>query len=135
MLVCISYDMTQVITVINHFSTVPCRSSCARCAGGMEVDRKVCSLTASKNFRPHSSSVSPPVKRMTECSSRYLSKYYYIMLINGQLIHCISINLNKPFLIVFPCSTFALVLAVLEVCACGSNGVSQRHERHLFHTC
>lgn len=38
---------------------IPCPSSCALCAGGREVDRKVWSRTASKNFNPHSSIVSP----------------------------------------------------------------------------
>lgn len=33
----------------------------------------------------------------------------------------------------FPSSTFALALAV-QICACGSDGVGQRHERHLLHT-
>lgn len=32
-----------------------------------------------------------------------------------------------------PCSTFALALAVPEVCAGGGDGVGQCHERHLLH--
>lgn len=58
-----------------------------------------------------------------------------MMLWNGALIYYISIHLKSPyFILLFPCGTFALALAVLVVCACGSDGVSQRHERHLLHT-
>lgn len=56
--------------------------------------------------------------------------YSSIVALLGNIALITPFKLIKPTL---PCCTFAFPLAV-HICACGGDGVSQRHERHLLHT-